>query len=564
MSLISNLRKTHETQSGIIHLRNGKFIHITGQFIETGFGKSGEAEFWTLQDITQRTEYEQSLEIQQKAMEHISLAICRVSKTGQFIYANHSAAKLLGCGTAEELLGRSVWEFGPSKNQDDWETYWQSIVEVNSIAVNGDIRRLDGSTFTANIHCDHVEYEGKEFAACCIQDLTEQTRRIAAEQATGAKSQFLASMSHEIRTPLNGIIGFSDLLMSTELDATQLQYVKLLQTSGGYLLSLINDILDFSKIEAGKLEIENIEIDLTQLIHGVVGMLTPKANEKAIEISCDIVNKLPEIVIGDPVRLRQVLVNLVSNAIKFTGQGFVRIVAETLKDAAVGGEVQVKFSCIDSGIGIPSEGISKLFKSFSQVEAGTTRKYGGTGLGLAICKQLVGLMGGEIAVKSTENVGSEFWFVLPFKKGIARQQTVVAQPVSLDTEDTAFFADCGTILVADDNKINQIVAGEILKRAGFKFDVVDNGQEAVDAVRNKKYAVVLMDCQMPVLNGYEATKQIRKMETDTHIPIIALTANVMKEDAQMCLDAGMNSYCAKPIDPPELMAEIRRQLGLKQ
>jgi PAS domain S-box-containing protein len=571
MSLIENLRKTHKTQTGIIHFRNGKIIQMTGRLIRTDFGKSGEAEFWTLRDMTQRIEYEQSLEIQQKAMEHISVAISRVSKTGQFIYANRSAAKLFGFDDIDELLGRYVWEFGPAKNQEEWDTTWQSIVERGSIVVNGNVCRQDGFTFTANIHCDYVEYEGKEFAASCIQDMTEHLKRIAAEQATGAKSQFLASMSHEIRTPLNGIIGLSDLLLSTNLDATQLQYAELLQTSGRYLLSLINDILDFSKIEAGKLEIEKIDFELPQLIHGVVGMLAPKATEKSIEIRCEFINKLPEIVVGDPVRLRQVLVNLASNAIKFTGQGTVQIAAETLKDTDVSdGEVQIKFSVIDSGIGIPSEGIKKLFKSFSQVESGTTRKYGGTGLGLAICKQLVGLMGGEIGVESTENVGSQFWFILPFKKGTAkiRPSTNGAGEISAPMPG---LNNVGIILVAEDNKINQIVVGEILKRAGFSYDVVGNGQEAVDAVRNKEYAVVLMDCQMPVMDGYEATQQIREMERLTqaptarasHIPIIALTANAMKEDAQRCLDTGMDSYCAKPIDPPELLAVIQRQLASK-
>ncbi|MDR0871656.1 MAG: response regulator [Planctomycetaceae bacterium] len=573
MFLIENLRKTRETQTGVIHFRNGKIVHITGRLIKTDFGESGEAELWTLRDITQRVEYEQSLEIQQKAMEHISVAICRVSKTGQFIYANRSAAKLLGCAAVDELLGRNTWDFGPCRNQEEWNTYWQSIVEQDSIIFNGEICRLDGLSFTANVHCDHVEYEGKEFAACCIQDLTEQTKRLAAEQATGAKSQFLASMSHEIRTPLNGIIGLSDLLLSTSLDSTQLQYAELLQTSGRYLLSLINDILDFSKIEAGKLEIECIDFDLPQLLHGVVGMLTPKASEKSIEIRCEFVNKLPKVVIGDPVRLRQVLVNLAGNAIKFTGQGAVRIVVETLRDAEAGGEVQVRFACVDSGIGIPPEGIGKLFKSFSQVESGTTRKYGGTGLGLAICKQLVGLMGGEIGVNSTENVGSEFWFVLPFKKGAAKisPSTNGAGSTAIGISPDAN-TNSGTILVAEDNKINQIVVGEILKRAGFSYEVVGDGQQAVVAVKRelaqaptvrRKYVVVLMDCQMPVLDGYEATKQIREMETDTHIPIIALTANAMKEDAQRCLDAGMDSYCAKPIDPAELVAEIQRMLTLK-
>jgi CheY-like chemotaxis protein len=343
----------------------------------------------------------------------------------------------------------------------------------------------------------------------------------------------------------------------------------LLHTSGNHLLSILNNILDFSKIESGKLEIENIKFDLEELIGSVKGMLSVQTQEKGIALESEIrVEKLPPLV-GDPIRIRQVLVNLINNAIKFTRHGSVRLGVSLEQQAALGGKriYQLKFFVSDTGIGIPRDKIERLFNSFSQVDASTSRKFGGTGLGLAISKRLVELMGGEIAVESVENVGSTFWFILPFAEYIAENgqpdgAANYAAPAPLASSPGADFP----LLVAEDNDINQIVIGNILEQYGFEHEIVADGNAAVEAFERKEYSLILMDCQMPEMDGFEATRKIRKIEKSDsaragrHTPIIALTANVTKLDEEKCLEAGMDAFCSKPIDVEQLIAVVNKWL----
>ncbi len=379
-----------------------------------------------------------------------------------------------------------------------------------------------------------------------------------AEIATRTKSMFLANMTHEIRTPLNGVIGLSKLLQKTPLNADQEELLNIITTSGENLLQIINDILDFSKIESGQIQLENIDFDLKSLLNNVYQLMKFKVDEKGIAFSYHISDNIPAVLNGDPLRISQVLINLVNNAIKFTHKGLVEFNVELVDKT--GDSVRILFRVKDSGIGISNDGKLLLFKEFSQSESNISRKYGGTGLGLAISKNLVNLMSGEIGVESELNEGSEFWFRLPLKEAkfeIAEMGGPVGQvPKNLK------------ILLAEDNIINQKVARLTLKQFGLECDVAGDGQEAFDMFKKNNYEVVLMDMQMPTIDGLQSTSMIRTHEKDnllnSHAYIVALTANAMAEDKQLCLLSGMNDFLSKPFTEQEfskVLIEAGKRLG---
>ena len=400
----------------------------------------------------------------------------------------------------------------------------------------------------------------KEYARKLESEIAKQTAELREanarlEEISRLKSDFLANMSHELRTPMNAIIGFSELLSETPLAEEQLDYTRTIAQSATSLLTLINDILDLAKIEAGKLELEQLPFDLAEVIGNVAAMFKIPAREKGVVVACKIDGRIPKRIMGDSNRLRQVLINLTGNAMKFTEQGGIDIQVAYEREAA--GQIVSRFSVHDSGIGIPADRVEAIFEKFTQADGSTTRKYGGTGLGLAICLQLVELMGGRLAVESEVGKGSTFYFVIPLEEA-------PAEIISLKEHKEAGREKAsigGRILLVEDNAVNQRLASILITREGYEVEVASDGAEALEHLQHQAFDLVLMDVQMPNMDGMAATRRIREIEADPvlrqsyvglrtlkqPLGIIGLTAHARKEDEIACYDSGMNGFLTKPI-----------------
>jgi signal transduction histidine kinase len=394
--------------------------------------------------------------------------------------------------------------------------------------------------------------------ASANRSLAEESQRAnklasAATAGAKAKGEFLAAMSHEIRTPMNGIIGMIDALLDTELATDQRNYARTVQQSAEALLSIVDDILDFSKIEAGKLKLESIDYNLRQTVENVVALLAERAKSKGIKLLWSVDPEMPVSLRGDPNRLRQVLLNLMSNAIKFTEHGEVAV--ELSCRAEAGQAPELHCAVRDSGIGLSDKSRQRLFQPFSQGDTTITRKFGGTGLGLAICRKLVELMGGTIGVTSAEGKGSTFWFDMRLEKSPASDRAIGSNTVGVPTQNKFGSGPLLRVLLAEDNAVNQRVAILQFRKLGCQIEVVGNGRDALGAWQRGGHDIIFMDCQMPEMDGLEATRKIRALEkvrSLAPIRIVAMTASAMPGDRENCLQAGMDDYISKPVKIEEI------------
>lgn len=380
------------------------------------------------------------------------------------------------------------------------------------------------------------------------------TRSAEALLVSRLKSELVANISHEIRTPINGVMGMASLLLATPLTPEQREYVEGITQSAEALLSLVNDALDLSNIEAGTLTIDPFEFELKPMVTGALAPFPAKARKKGLSFEVQFGEPLPALVVGDPMRIRQVLRNLADNAIKFTEHG--SVVVEITADPEAGSGDHIRFSVIDSGIGVAPETLAAIFDRFARTDGSSTKRSIGPGLGLAICRRLVALMDGRLSVESTPGAGSTFSFTLPLKRAdLDREAEPVAERTAAPSRMPLH------ALVVEDNVINQTVAVRWLQKSGCTVEVASNGEEAVRRVHERHFDVVFMDCHMPVMDGYEATRRIRSSPAHARLPIVAMTANVMDGNRERCLAVGMNDYLSKPLDPAALVAildEIRR------
>jgi PAS domain S-box-containing protein len=526
-------------------------------------------------DVDERRRAEEDLRAHQELTRLVlataSDAFVSTDAAGRIVEWNRAAEALLGW-SRDEAIGRDATNVVPEPARADFRAEMRRrLADAPPV---GSVTSVGDAVETALLHRDGREVPvemtmwalaGTRFN-CLARDITrrKQTERALTEareravEASRLKSDFLAAMSHEIRTPMNGVLGLAALLSGTPLDETQRRYADGIRTAGEALLTVLNDVLDLSKLEAGRVELERVALDLATVVGEVVDLVAASARAKNLAVVGDGAPDLPPL-LGDPGRVRQVLLNLAANAVKFTDRGevVVRARAARVEPSAVVARLEV----VDSGIGIAARDQERVFDAFTQADASTTRRFGGTGLGLSISRQLVEAMGGRIGVISQPGRGSTFWCEIPFARAPdaptpTPTPTRAAAPAAIVAEPGS---GKGTILVAEDNDINQMVAVAMLAQLGYRADVAGDGRAALDLASRRRYDAVLMDCQMPEMDGYAATAELRRREAGgPRTPVIALTAGARTEDRARCLDAGMDDHLAKPLMPAALDETLTR------
>jgi PAS domain S-box-containing protein len=574
------------SQAAVVGFSN-RYRHKDGTWVwlEWRSQPRGKMLFSAARDITERKRSEDALREGHETLRSILNTTLdgfwRVDTTGQLLDVNPAYCQQSGY-RREELLQMHVFDLEAKEVAAESAERMMRLAAVGHDRFESAHRRKDGSIWQVEVSATYRDVSGGEFLVF-LRDISERKRaeaeleqhryhleeqvltrtfelaeaKEAAEAASVAKSSFLANMSHEIRTPMNGIIGMANLIRRSGVTPQQAERLDTIDTSTKHLLSIINNILDLSKIEAGKLVLEEIPINVGSVLANVGSILGERAKSKNVRLLVE-TDTLPGNLIGDPTRLQQAILNFAGNALKFTEKGTVTLRAVKLDENAE--LVKIRFEVEDTGIGIQPEAMSRLFGTFEQADNSTTRKYGGTGLGLAITRRLAELMGGDVGVKSTPGVGSTFSFMVKLRKG--REEAVAPPAGALDPESLIRQRHAGKrILIIDDEPINREVAKMLLEDTGLLIDTAEDGAEAVAKARTTRYSAILMDMQMPKLNGLEATRQIRETSECRNTPIIAMTANAFAEDKERCFAAGMNDFMAKPFDPDTLFATLLRSLS---
>jgi PAS domain S-box-containing protein len=523
-------------------------------------------------DLTERRARDVELRRLAAIVQSTAEAVISLDARGHVTSWNRGAERLLGW-TESEVLGRPVNFLSSSDRVTEEQGVLsrlrrgEEIPPYETTAITKDGRSVPMGVTTSALRDEAGVFEG---SSALLRDLSEQSElqlnweraKRAAESTGRLKDEFLSNISHEVRTPLNGIVGMADLLVGTPLNDEQRGYLSTLIDACKGLCVIVDDILDFSKIEAGSLTIESIEFDLRALLEGVVNLFRPAADRVGTRLSLSMPDAIPERVVGDPHRIRQVLMNLVSNAVKFTEQGSVSVRSNIVRSGGTGAEPEtlcVRVEVVDTGVGIAPETQAQLFQAFAQGDGSITRRFGGAGLGLALSRRLLELMGGSLGLDSRVGAGSTFWFEL----SLAVADLSGARSARKAFSGLGRAATDWKILVAEDNPINRQVISAMLRGLGCRADVVHNGREAVERWRQSGYDAILMDCQMPEMSGFEATQVIRNEEQGGRVPIIAITAQASAEDRERCAHAGMDDHLAKPITRNALKGILGKWLQLE-